>query len=461
MMSLRSGAVRSSAAAPAVSRLHGADFAPSDAGSQPAASDAARRRSSVASDESRGSSLALIVDITGTSVNYNHGLANALAAYPEVVFRTAPYFGDRNAFRESLLRRDFLRTAAWLADRWPGIVHHHRLWKAVQLHGYLSGWRDALRELKRRKVPVLHIQWCKVPVLDAWLMKQAQAQGIRVVYTVHNALPYSDRRELVRRAYRKLYRQADALVVLSRFVGQQLLEWVDDSVADKIHVIEHGLLEPDCPLPEREDARQALKLEADAEVVLFVGRISAYKGIADLIDAFEIARRDRPRLRLLIAGDPEDSFQPYQAQIERLGLSPLTQVHPRFVSEEFKSTLYAAADLAMLPHREASQSGMGLEALAAGKPIVATQVGGLMDLVVEDVNGYGVPVSDPTAMAGALTRFFGQSRQAQAAMAAASRTLGQDRFAWSSIAQRHVALYRRIAAAAPSAEHTSGGPIHQ
>jgi glycosyltransferase involved in cell wall biosynthesis len=291
-------------------------------------------------------------------------------------------------------------------------------------------------------------------------MKQAQARGIRVVYTVHNALPYSDRRELVRLAYRKLYRQADALIVLSRFVGQQLLEWVDDSVADKIHVIEHGVLELDSPLPERDHARRQLRLEPDAEVVMFAGRISAYKGIADLIDAVGIARRDRPRLRLIIAGDPEDSFQPYQAQIERLGLSAITQAHPRFVSEEFKSTLYAAADLAMLPHREASQSGMGLEALAVGKPIVATRVGGLLDLVVENVNGYGVPVSDPTAMAGAMTRFFSQSGPAQAAMASASRALGQDRFAWSSIAQRHVALYRRIAAAAPpAAGRTSGTPI--
>jgi glycosyltransferase involved in cell wall biosynthesis len=396
-------------------------------------------------------SLALVVDITGTSVNYNHGLAKALADYPEVVFRTAPYFGDRNAFRESFLRRDFLQTAAWLADRWPNIVRHTRLWKAVQLQGYLSGWREVLREVKRTRVPVLHIQWCKVPPLDVWLMRQAQEQGVGVVYTVHNALPYSDSRESVRRAYRKLYRQADALVVLSRFVRQQLLERVDDSVADKIQVIEHGILELDCPLPNRDHARLELKLEPDAEVVLFVGRICAYKGIADLIDAFDIARRDRPKLRLIIAGNPEDSFEPYQNQIERLGVSAIAQVHPRFVSEQFKATLYAAADVAMMPHRESSQSGMGLEALAARKPLVATRVGGLMELVADEVNGYSVPPSDPPAMAQALSRFFSQSQAAQDDMAAASRALGEDRFAWSTIAQRHVELYRRVAAAVPSA----------
>jgi D-inositol-3-phosphate glycosyltransferase len=276
-------------------------------------------------------------------------------------------------------------------------------------------------------------------------MRHAQNQGIRIVYTVHNALPYGDRRESVRQTYRQLYRQADALVVLSRLVGQQVLDRVDDSVAHKIHVIEHPLPELACPLPDREEARAELKLEPDAEVVLFVGRINAYKGIADLIDASAIAHRDRPRLRLIIAGDPEDSFEPYQAQIQRLGIAGVTQAHPRFVSEQFKSTLYAAADVAIMPHREAHQSGMGLEALAAGKPIVVTQAGGLVELVDEGVSGYSVPASDPGALARALTRFFSRPRSAQEAMAAASRALGRDRFAWSPIAQRHVALYRHLA----------------
>ena len=59
-----------------------------------------------------------------------------------------------------------------------------------------------------------------------------------------------------------------------------------------------------------------------------------------------------------------------------------------------------------MPHRESSQSGMGLEALAAGKPIVVTRVGGLVELVDEEVNGYSVPASEPWALARAITRFL-------------------------------------------------------
>jgi glycosyltransferase involved in cell wall biosynthesis len=389
--------------------------------------------------------LALVVDITGTSANYNQGLSKALAGYPGVVFRTAPYFGDRSAFRDGALKRDFLSTAAWCVDRWPAITRHRRLWKFLQLHGYLSGWRDVVRWMRRGRVPVLHIQWCKVPPVDLWMMRLVQALGIRVVYTVHNALPYLDTRESVRLVYQKLYRQADALVVLSRSVGQQVVDRVDEAVAAKIHVIPHGILELDCPMPSRDEARKSLGLASDAEVVLFVGRISRYKGIDGLIDAFATACQARPQLRLIIAGDPEEPIEPYLAQLHRLGVADKAQVHPRFVPEQFKAILYAAADLAIMPHREASQSGMGLEALAAGMPIVATRVGGLVELVEDAVNGFSVPTADPGAMAGALTRFFGLSRAARDAMGAASRALGRERFGWSTIAQQHVALYERLA----------------
>ena len=74
-------------------------------------------------------------------------------------------------------------------------------------------------------------------------------------------------------------------------------------------------------MPNREHARSELNLRDDEDVVLFMGAINPYKGITDLIEAVSIARRDRPRLRLIIAGNPQDSFEPYRAQIQRLDLT--------------------------------------------------------------------------------------------------------------------------------------------
>src|SRR5262245_60841593 len=388
--------------------------------------------------------LALVVDITATSPHYDAALSKAFADHSEVVFRTSPYFRDRTAFPDSLLRRDFLGTATWIADRWPAIVRWPSVWKIVQLHGYFSAWRCILSEIVRTQTPVLHIQWCKLPLLDLWLMRRAQKHGVRIAYTVHNALPHLERRALVRRMYRQLYRQADALIVLSRSVGQQIIDWVDDSVAHKIHVIEHGILELPCPIPNRNDARVELNLDQDADFVLFMVYISQYKCITDLLDAINIARRHRPKLKLIIAGKPDEDFEPYRTQIRNLELTDIVRTYTEYVPEKFKAKLYAAADVAVLPHREASQSAMGLEALAAGQPIIATRTGGLVDLVQEGVNGYSVPVKDSTALAESLNNFFSLSRPAQQAMGVASRTIGRERFGWPMIARKHIDLYLRL-----------------
>jgi glycosyltransferase involved in cell wall biosynthesis len=275
-------------------------------------------------------------------------------------------------------------------------------------------------------------------------MRRAQKRGVRIVYTVHNALPHGDRRTSVSRAYRRLYKQADALVVLSQFVGQQVLERVDCTLAQKIQIIEHGVLDLECPMPTREQARAELHQKPDADVVLFMGLIRSYKGIADLIDAVAIARRERPNLRLIIAGRPYESFEPYQAQIRRLGLTEIVQSFPRHISEQLKSVLYAAADITVLPHREASQSAMGLEAIGAGKPLIVTRGGALTELIEEGISGYSVPVADPASLAEALCRFFRLSRAEQQSMADASKALGTERFGWSSVAQKHLDLYRRL-----------------
>ena len=82
-----------------------------------------------------------------------------------------------------------------------------------------------------------------------------------------------------------------------------------------------------------------------------------------------------------------------------------------------------------------------MEALAAGKPIIATRAGGLVELVDDGANGYTVPIKDPEVLAQARCRFFSLSESDRQLMAAASHSLGQERFDWFVIAKKHVSLY--------------------
>lgn len=103
-----------------------------------------------------------------------------------------------------------------------------------------------------------------------------------------------------------------------------------------------------------------------------------------------------------------------------------------------------AADICILPHREATQSGSGMEFLAMGKPIIATNVGGNPDLVVHGKNGYLVTPKSPMNMASAMLKFFQQSREEQQSMGKFSHRLGIERFDWNILAQKHISLYKSL-----------------
>src|SRR5262249_56630374 len=85
------------------------------------------------------SPMALIVDITCTTPHYDAALANALADYPDVEFRTSPFFQDATVFKDSSIKQDLLPVLGRLVHLCPGITRQRWLWKMLQLHGYLSG----------------------------------------------------------------------------------------------------------------------------------------------------------------------------------------------------------------------------------------------------------------------------------------------------------------------------------
>jgi len=390
-------------------------------------------------------SLATMVDITSNTPPYTEGLARGLNRHLEVICRAGVNLPHPFWYDECGLREDLMCWAARIFTRRP----HLNTWglrrNIIRFPSYLIAWMQIICEGHQRKTRVIHIQWAKMPIVDIFMFAMLKLMGFRIVYTVHNALPHSDRRwrSIVR--FRQLYRLSDALVVLSRQVGRDLEEWVLPGISHKIHVIEHGLLYPKTPSPTREEARHQLGLDENKEMLLFFGAISPYKGLDDLIRAASVAGRERPELVLFIAGGPREPWDRYQALIDECGMTGQVRAYPRFVSEAFKVTLFAATDISVLPHRDPSQSAMGCEALALGKPIIATNRGGLADLLEDGQTGYLVPAEDPPAMAKAILSFFGKSRDEQQAMAQASMQLGLDRFDWNVIADKHVALYRSLA----------------
>jgi glycosyltransferase involved in cell wall biosynthesis len=165
--------------------------------------------------------------------------------------------------------------------------------------------------------------------------------------------------------------------------------------------------------------------EADPPEVFFAGRLSAEKGILELVEAAQ-------GMNLVVAGD-----------------GPLRDKVPGalgFVPHHSLGPLYERAAVVAVPsHRE----GFGVvcaEAMAYGRPVVASAVGGLLDLVVDGETGLQVPPRDPGALRAALQRLLGD-RDLRKRLGAAARERVQKHFTWPAVTKETIAAYEEALAA--------------
>jgi D-inositol-3-phosphate glycosyltransferase len=225
-------------------------------------------------------------------------------------------------------------------------------------------------------------------------------RGTRVVLVCDNLVPH-EKRPFDDALSRWMLRNSDGYLVMS------------DSVERDLDALKPGAPRRRVPHPfyaqfdggrfTRESARARLGLGADAEVALFFGYVRRYKGLDTLLDAWPRVRASRPAV-LLVAGDFYEDPAPYRARIAALGDS--VRLLEGYQPDEQVEALFKAADVAVLPYRSATQSGVTHVAYALGVPVVTTDVGGLAETVRSGETGLVVPPDDPAALADAVLRFF-------------------------------------------------------
>lgn len=160
----------------------------------------------------------------------------------------------------------------------------------------------------------------------------------------------------------------------------------------------------------QQQAQQQLGL-ASKNVLLFFGYIRQYKGLMNLIEALPLIRREVSDAHLLIVGEFYDNPQPYLDTIKRLGLDSNITIINEYVANEAVHLYFIAANLAVLPYNEATQSGILSIAYGFAKPVVVTDVGGLAELVDDGKTGFIVPPHYISKLADSVIRYFKENRE--------------------------------------------------
>jgi glycosyltransferase involved in cell wall biosynthesis len=337
-----------------------------------------------------------LVDPAAYTPPYDRALAAALArAGADVELWTSAFgYGDVPdapgvRIREAFYRRaprDRYRRAARLAQHVPDMLRYARA---------------------AREADVVHFQWLPVQYLDGFLLPRKHPR----VLTAHDVLPREPRPGQLA-AQRRLYARMDAVVVHSEHGAARLRELG----VEHVHVIPHGPL--DALTHQPEDAALPPELRRGSPTVLFFGLIRPYKGLDVLLDAWR--RADRGDARLWVVGMPR---MPVTVD------APATDAALRFVSGPELAATFRAADLVVLPYREIDQSGVLYTALAFGKPLLLSAVGGF-----PEVEGAAlVAPGDPEALAAKLTELLRDPPKAAAATVS-----------WDEIARRTLELYAAL-----------------
>jgi D-inositol-3-phosphate glycosyltransferase len=207
--------------------------------------------------------------------------------------------------------------------------------------------------------------------------------------------------------------------------------------------VEHAFFAPG----DRGGARRAVGLPVDRPVVLFVGRIQPLKA-PDLAIRALAAMPHHPDALLVIVGGASGADGAGEAELaHRLAVELGVAERVRFVAPQphhILSSWYRAADLVIVPSRSESFGLVALEAAACGIPVVASAVGGLLNIVHDGVTGLLVDGRDPARYARAMAQVLDDPAGAAAMGAAAS--VRARRFTWSFTAARLRRLYTDLAA---------------
>ncbi|UCF38342.1 MAG: glycosyltransferase [Acidobacteriota bacterium] len=149
---------------------------------------------------------------------------------------------------------------------------------------------------------------------------------------------------------------------------------------------------------------------SDRAQILFFGKIREYKGLETLIDALGLIK-GKLDFQAVIAGEFYLNPEPYYAQVKRLGLEEDVVWCDRYIPNEEVPRLFRSSDLVVLPYLRATQSGVVPVAYQFEVPVIASDVGGLSEVILEGETGYLVPPGNPAAIAERLLAYFRQGRQ--------------------------------------------------
>lgn len=275
-------------------------------------------------------------------------------------------------------------------------------------------WINVARHIRRRQ-PDLFVFKYWLPFFGpcfgtiARLVKRGTRT--KILYVCDNVIPHERRPgDVVFTRY--AFGAADYFIVQSDAVERDLLSLLPNA---RYRKVPHPVYEIFGTAIPKSEARAKLAITTP-KVLLYFGYVRPYKGLMVLLDAMKHVRDlgfELSEMLLLVVGEFYDDEEKYRRRAKELGLDSVVRFVADYVPNVQVGLYFSAADAVVLPYLSATQSGITQIAYNFDKPVIATDVGGLAEVVIDGQTGLIVPPNDPEALAKAFDRFYSNKLEPQ------------------------------------------------
>jgi glycosyltransferase involved in cell wall biosynthesis len=225
---------------------------------------------------------------------------------------------------------------------------------------------------------------------------------VKIMFLCHNIIPHE--RRFGDKVFTKFaFGFSDYFLVQSSSVEKDLLKLFPSA---KYTNSPHPLYEMFGNSIPKEKAKKILQTSSD-KIILYFGYIRPYKGLSVLLEAMKYLND----VNLLIVGEFYDSKTKYEELIKEFNIGSRVRIIADYVPNEDVPVYFSAADTVVLPYISATQSGIAQIAYNFDKPVIATDVAGLREVIVDGKTGYIVPVNNPEKLAAGIKKFYEERKE--------------------------------------------------
>ncbi len=300
----------------------------------------------------------------------------------------------------------------------------------------IAGSIGIIRLCQKEKFDIIHIHWPLPHFLFGYLASRICRAPTVISFHGAELMAVKHRLKILRPFLRWAIAKSDRITANSTHTVKGIQEILSRPVA----IIPFGA---GFALPKTTPLASP---PAESKHILFVGRLVERKGVRYLIEATALLIRDLPVKLHIVGAGPE--LLPLQQLTRQLGLEDTVIFHGQITTEELNQQ-YQNCDLFVLPavvDSKGDTEGLGvviIEALSYKKPVVASAVGGITDLIIDQKTGLTVPPGDPKSLAEAIRKLLTDQQLAER-LAESGYEHIQENYSWSAIIPRLINLYQEL-----------------